>query len=248
MRVSTVPGIYGESVVLRFLQSSAAGDIESLGFQEDARKLVSLIPGLPDGLVLVTGPTGSGKTTTLAALIKACEPSTRKIITIEDPVEFLIPGVTQIQTHDAIGLGFGALLRRVLRQDPDVIVVGEIRDPETAELAIRAALTGHLVFSTLHTSSAAEARARLLDMGIPPYMIDATLKAVIGQRLLRKVKWDGPVFRYEGRVPVTEILLGDRGGSVGRSLREEAERLIARGITTRDELHRAFGKRREDVA
>jgi general secretion pathway protein E/type IV pilus assembly protein PilB len=243
MRVSTVPGIHGESVVLRFLDpEAAAGELESLGFQEDAYRIIAEIPGLPNGLVLVTGPTGCGKTTTLAALVRRCDPVKKKIITIEDPVEYLIPGVTQIQTNEAIGLGFSAILGRILRQDPDVIVVGEIRDPETAELAARAALTGHLVFSTLHTSSANEARTRLLDMGIPSYILDATLKAVIGQRLLGKVKKSDGTIACEGRIPVTEICYWIRDSGTGRTMRDEAIRLANLGITTMDEVERTFGK------
>jgi general secretion pathway protein E len=188
MRVSIVPIVRGESIVLRVLgRKGSLYALSELGFDE---RILSAIRGavrVPHGLFLVTGPTGSGKTTTLSALLREIYTEEKKIVSIEDPVEYVLDGVDQIQTNERIGLTFESLLRRVLRQDPDVILVGEIRDPETAELAVRAALTGHLVFATLHTNDAPAAVPRLTDMGVPAYLVGAVLKGVLSQRLVRKI-------------------------------------------------------------
>lgn len=188
IRLSTVPVQNGESVVLRlFNTQEVAPELGRLGFSPEILGKLSLATGYPNGLVLITGPTGSGKTTTLHALLCTMDRKRLKIITIEDPVENSIPGINQIQVHEEIGLGFDSLLRRVLRQDPDVIMVGEIRDRETAELALRAALTGHLIFATLHTNDSISAVTRLENMGLEPYLVASVLRMCTAQRLVRKV-------------------------------------------------------------
>ncbi|MGF1461810.1 MAG: GspE/PulE family protein [Maricaulaceae bacterium] len=188
LRVATLPALHGESVVIRVLdQANVVLDFASLGFR--GPRLDAFLAQLrqPNGLVLVTGPTGSGKTTTLYTALKTLNAPGKKIITAEDPIEYELPGVVQVQTKAAIGLGFAPILRSVLRHNPDIILVGEIRDKETAEIAIHAALTGHLVLSTLHTNSAAASIGRLLDMGVEDYLLASTLNAVLAQRLMRSL-------------------------------------------------------------
>lgn len=219
IRMSTMPTQFGESVVLRILmQSQGMRDLEILGMPQDIYKRFLSAVRMPNGIVLSTGPTGSGKTTTLyGALAKLNSPEV-KILTCEDPVEYRIPGINQVQVNDKIGLTFPTVLRSFLRQDPDILLVGEIRDNETAEIATRAAMTGHLVLSTLHTNDAVSTPARLMDMGIPGFMIATTLRAVLSQRLLRLVctecaepheltldeqEW---IRRYYGSVPETATL------------------------------------------
>jgi len=188
IRVSTAPTIYGESIVMRILdKQSLELDLRALGMRDADRREVDRLIALPHGMVLVTGPTGSGKTTTLyAALSKLYDPR-KKIITIEDPVEYELDGVNQIPVNPKRGLSFASGLRSILRQDPDVIMVGEIRDAETAEIAVRAAMTGHLILSTLHTNDAASAVGRMLDMGVEPFLLASVLEAVLAQRLGRRL-------------------------------------------------------------
>ena len=187
LRVSVLPTSFGEAVDIRILSTRMLYSLEQLGLSEDQlTPLLSLIER-PHGILFVTGPTGSGKTTTLYACLSKLNVADRKIITIEDPVEYQIAGITQIQVHPKIGLTFAQGLRSVLRHDPDVIMVGEVRDPETAEITIRSALTGHLVFSTLHTNDAAGGVTRLLDMGIEPYLVASSVLCFIAQRLVRMV-------------------------------------------------------------
>jgi general secretion pathway protein E len=187
-RVSTIPSLHGETVVLRVLDRTAVTfDYGRLGLSPSViRKLGSALE-LPNGIVLVTGPTGSGKTTTLYAGLLALNGVARKIITVEDPIEYQLQGINQIQVRSQIGLTFASLLRSILRQDPDVIMVGEIRDGETAQIAVQAALTGHLVLSTLHTNSAAAAVTRLRDMGVEDYLLTAVLRGIMAQRLVRRL-------------------------------------------------------------
>ncbi len=188
IRVSTIPTIYGESVVMRLLdRSSILLGPDELGFPQEVKQRFDTLVRRPHGIILVTGPTGSGKTTTLYAALRAINSVEKNIITIEDPVEYQLKGVNQIQVKPKIGMTFASGLRHIVRQDPDVILVGEIRDRETAEIAIHAALTGHLVLSTLHTNDAAGAVTRLLDMGIENYLVSSTLLAVLAQRLVRKI-------------------------------------------------------------
>jgi general secretion pathway protein E len=187
-RVATTPTLHGESVVLRILdRQDVALDFNALGFDEELQSSLRSAIERPFGIVLVTGPTGSGKTTTLYAALKEINTPERKIITVEDPVEYVLEGVNQVPVRPQIGLTFAQALRAFLRQDPDVLMVGEIRDRETAEIAIQAALTGHLLLSTLHTNTAAAAVTRLLDMGIDDYLLTSTLHVVLGQRLVRKL-------------------------------------------------------------
>lgn len=186
IRVSVLPTLYGEKVVLRLLNNDATNiDLFTLGFAK--QDLGNYLEGVkrPNGIVLISGPTGSGKTTTLYATLKLLNKNTRNILTIEDPIEYTLDGINQVQLKENIGLTFAAALRTFLRQDPDVIMVGEIRDPETANMAIRAALTGHLVLSTIHTNSAWGTISRLMDMGIPPFLVANTLNTSVAQRLVR---------------------------------------------------------------
>ncbi len=186
IRVSVLPTLYGEKIVMRLLRNDATAiDINTIGFEKN--DLENYIEGVrkPHGIVLISGPTGSGKTTTLYATLKLLNKETRNILTVEDPVEYTLEGINQVQVKDSIGFSFARALRTFLRQDPDVIMVGEIRDAETAAIAIRAALTGHLVLSTIHTNSAWGSVSRLLDMGIPPFLLASTLNTTAAQRLLR---------------------------------------------------------------
>ena len=188
LRIATSPVVWGEQVVIRLLDKSGTSmEVEKMGMT--GRALADVIEGIskPNGMILTSGPTGSGKSTTLYALIKKIKDETINIVTLEDPVEYKMDGVNQIQVNVDAGLTFASGLRSILRQDPDVVMVGEIRDSETANLAVQASLTGHLVFSTLHTNSAAGIMPRLLDMGIEPFLIASTLNTVIGQRLVRRV-------------------------------------------------------------
>ncbi|MFQ5904080.1 MAG: GspE/PulE family protein, partial [Candidatus Binatia bacterium] len=188
LRIATIPTLYGESVVIRLLERSQIfADLESLGFPPAVLQCFSEMISKPHGMVLVTGPTGSGKTTTLYGALQKINDPGKKIITIEDPVEYQLSGVNQIQVKPQIGLTFANGLRSIVRQDPDIIMVGEIRDFETAEIAIQAALTGHLVFSTLHTNDAAGAISRLLEMGVQDYLLASSLLGVLAQRLVRRL-------------------------------------------------------------
>jgi len=187
LRVSSLPTLYGESVVMRILERNDAKKISmsTLGFSDANLATMKKITARPHGIFLVTGPTGSGKTTTLYGALMGINDTDKKIITLEDPVEYQMAGINQMHVNAQIGLTFASGLRTILRQDPDVIMVGEIRDLETAEIAIRAALTGHLVFSTLHTNDAPSAITRLVDMGVPPYLLSSSILAVLAQRLVR---------------------------------------------------------------
>ena len=188
VRMSTMPCQYGETVVLRLLNRKATlQSLDRLGLPDDIRDRFGEIIRRTAGMVLVTGPTGSGKTTTLYAALAELNTPDRKIITVEDPVEYRVPGITQVQVNEKIDLSFARVLRSTLRQDPDVILVGEIRDEETAQIGLRASLTGHLVFSTLHTKDAASTPLRLIDMGAPSYMVATSIHAVIAQRLVRLI-------------------------------------------------------------
>src|SRR5262245_40122593 len=214
LRVSTLPTLYGESVVMRILdRSSIVVTLDSLGFPSDTLVLFDALITRPYGMILVTGPTGSGKTTTLYGALDKINSPDKKIITIEDPVEYQLFGVNQIHVKPQIGLTFANGLRSIVRQDPDVIMIGEIRDRETAEIAIQAALTGHLVFSTLHTNDAAGAVSRLLEMGVEDYLLASSLLGVLAQRLVRRVcqKCRQPA---ELGVEAVREIVGEAGGTV----------------------------------
>jgi type II secretion system protein E len=186
VRVSIIPMIHGEGVVLRLLDKGAMKyTLSAIGMEDDLYRIFQELIRLPHGIILVTGPTGSGKSTTLYCALQEIRDDETKIITTEDPVEYQLKGISQIQVHTKIGLTFGSSLRSILRHDPDIILIGEIRDLETAENAIQSALTGHLVFSTLHTNDAAGAFTRLVDMGVEPFLVSSTVEAVMAQRLVR---------------------------------------------------------------
>ena len=188
VRVSSLPEVFGEKIVLRILDKAGRVEtLEGIGFGEDLERRFKRVLGLPHGIILLTGPTGSGKTTTLYAALSHLRSPTINIQTVEDPVEYLIPGINQMQVKEKIGLDFASALRSILRQDPDVIMIGEIRDLETARMAMRSSLTGHLVLSTLHTNDTVSAFSRLRDIGIESYLIAATVHLVISQRLVRRL-------------------------------------------------------------
>jgi type IV pilus assembly protein PilB len=188
LRVSTLPTIFGESVVMRVLDRSVVKlDLGNIGLRQEEMDLLTKLINMPHGIVIVTGPTGSGKTTTLYSCLNSANDIKWKIITTEDPVEYDLDGIVQCQVNDDIQVNYSSLLRAILRQDPDTILVGEVRDLETAQIAVEAALTGHLVFSTLHTNDAPSAITRLLDLGIEPFLICASIEAIVAQRLVRKI-------------------------------------------------------------
>jgi general secretion pathway protein E len=266
VRVSVVPTAFGERVVLRLLdRTTVQRDLAGLGFDDDLLAPLGRLLGASHGLVLVTGPTGSGKTTTLYAALARLALEERNVMTIEDPIEYQLPGVSQMQVSPAIGLDFATGLRAILRQDPDVVLVGEIRDRETAEIALQAALTGHLVLATLHTNDAATAVTRLLDMRLEPFLIASSLLGIVAQRLVRCLCGEcagagcadcrGSGLR--GRTAIAELLLADDGVRAlvmaradaatvrrharargMRPLRDDGLAKAARGVTTRGEVLR----------
>ena len=222
IRVALMPTQHGESAVIRILpKDRGLLVIEKLGFSPDDEATIRRLLTLPHGMIVITGPTGSGKTTTLATVLSILNEPSRKILTIEDPVEYEIPGVNQSQTKPAIGLTFAAALRSFVRQDPDVIMVGEVRDSETAHVAVHAALTGHLVLTTLHTETAAAAVPRLLDLGIEGYLLRSTLRAVVAQRLVRQLcdRCKSPRTLTEADL-ANDPRLGSLGFQAGETLRE----------------------------
>jgi general secretion pathway protein E len=218
LRVSTLPTLYGESVVMRLLDRSASDfyDLHNLGFDPLMLERMEHFTSLPHGIFLVTGPTGSGKSTTLYSALKLINQPDKKIITIEDPVEYQMDGINQIHVNPQIGLTFAAGLRHIVRQDPDVIMVGEIRDRETADVAIRAALTGHFVYSTLHTNDAPSAITRLTDMGVENYLISSSVVAVLAQRLVRVICHECKVDAGERMTPMGEMVPSFRGAGCDR--------------------------------
>jgi general secretion pathway protein E/type IV pilus assembly protein PilB len=223
LRVSSVPSNHGETIVMRILdKASLSLGMDKLGFLSDDQEIFHRLVGLPDGIVLVTGPTGSGKTTTLYSCLHAINRSDKKIITVEDPVEYELSGINQVMVRADIGMTFVAALRAMLRQAPNVIMVGEIRDAETAGIAINASLTGHLVFSTLHTNDAPSAVARLADIGVKRFLIASALRAVMAQRLVRKLcqncKKRAQLTEDESKhlkIPSTQLMEANVSGPVG---------------------------------
>ena len=255
-RVSIVPVTGGESIVMRILgRNTAPEQLDLLGFNKKQLDLIRQMMKIPHGLILVTGPTGSGKSTTLNAMMRELISDEIKIISIEDPVEFIVEGVNQIQINEQINLGFDTILRRILRQDPNIIMVGEIRDKETAELSVRAALTGHLVLATLHTNDTISVIPRLYNMGIEPYLISSVLKGAIAQRLVRKL--NPTTQKFEGRTVLSETLIVDEGlqeiiehginqheildyllQNDMEFIKEDAENKVRAGITTKEEAEK----------
>jgi general secretion pathway protein E len=260
IRVSCLPGVWGESIVLRFLGRTVdLPSLADLGLDTVMADSLQRLARQPAGLLLVAGPTGSGKTTTVYKLLEGLNDGTRKIITMEDPVEIDLPGAIQVNVRPDIGLEFATGLRAMLRQDPDIIFVGEIRDAETARMATRAALTGHLVISTVHTASATASVARMLDLGVEGYLLADALIGVVSQRLLRRRAAEGGQ-RYQGRIGVYELLevnaamrdairanrgqteLEDAARRAGfRSMRDDARVKILAGFTDEDEMGRVLG-------
>ncbi len=217
LRFSSMPGVYGETVVLRILdRAKAILDFNSLGFETDILQKVKRIVRSSHGLILACGPTGSGKTTTLYSAIALLNTPERNIITVEDPVEYQIANINQNQVNSAIGLKFATFIRHALRQDPDIIMVGEIRDRETAEIAIQASLTGHLVLSTLHTNDSPSSITRLLEMGIEPYLLSSSLLASLSQRLVRTICPDCKAAYYASESEIKAM--GRRGGQAAATV------------------------------
>jgi general secretion pathway protein E/type IV pilus assembly protein PilB len=213
LRVSSVPSCHGESIVMRILdKKSLALGLPNLGFLADDQEVFQRMIRLADGILLVTGPTGSGKTTTLYAALNQINKPDRKIITVEDPVEYQLPGINQVHVREEIGLTFASALRSILRQAPNIVMIGEIRDLETARIATEAALTGHLVFSTLHTNDAPSAITRLIDIGIKPFLVASAVRGIMAQRLVRMIC---PACKEEHKPTVTELrLLGQTAEQV----------------------------------
>ena len=266
VRVSIVPTLDGESVVLRLLDKDQGRiSLARLGMPDDIRVAFEGAVREPHGIVLATGPTGSGKTTSLYAAVELIRTGREKIMTVEDPVEYELRGVSQVPVHERIGVTFASALRALLRQDPDVLMVGEIRDPETAEIATQAALTGHLVLSTLHTNDSASAITRLLDLGVPPFLIASTVEAILAQRLVRRVcgECSGTGCAacassgFRGRIGIYELLTVDdeireaiaarqSAGALAqiarrkgmRTLAESGHQLVREGVTTAAEVAR----------
>ncbi|MDD0839063.1 ATPase, T2SS/T4P/T4SS family [Curvibacter sp. HBC61] len=266
VRVSTLPSAHGERAVLRLLDKSESKlSLESVGMQGDVLARFERLIGQPHGIILVTGPTGSGKTTTLYSALQRLDATQSNIMTVEDPIEYELAGVGQTQVNAKIDLTFAKALRAILRQDPDVIMIGEIRDFETAQIAIQASLTGHLVLATLHTNDSASAITRLTDMGVEPFLLSSSLLGVLAQRLVRKYcshchgtgcEHCGQT-GYAGRTGVFELLVTDEAiraqihGQAAEAdirdaalaagmtlMRDDGERLIAAGITSREEVLR----------
>lgn len=269
IRMSTLPTQYGESIVLRLLdRSRMALDWDALKFPADRVAQIEHLMASPNGIFLVAGPTGSGKTTTLYTALRGINSEDRKIITVEDPIEYTLEGINQVQVDPAIDMSFATALRAILRQDPNVVMVGEIRDEETAEIAVRAALVGRLVLSTIHTNDAVSAVDRLLDLGVAPYLVGATLRGVLSQRLVRTqcetcqgtgCEACGDTGK-RGRMAVSEILVmtpeigeaiaqGARGGALRAvaqevgfvGIRQQSEGLVRRRVVAQDEMYRALG-------
>jgi type II secretory ATPase GspE/PulE/Tfp pilus assembly ATPase PilB-like protein/8-oxo-dGTP pyrophosphatase MutT (NUDIX family) len=242
LRVSTLPSAHGEKVVIRVLDASGTVlTLENVGFDDGDMERIDRLLEAREGLILVTGPTGSGKTTTLYATLRRLKARGVNIVTVEDPIEYRIAGIVQVQVNEKAGLTFAAALRSIMRQDPDVVLIGEIRDRETAEIAIQASLTGHLVLSTLHTNDAASAVTRLIDIGVAPYKIATAVKGVVAQRLVRKLcdqcSDDGEVSPsaascrtcgasgYRGRLPIAEVLIGSAAFEASVAAGDTVERI-----------------------
>lgn len=243
-RVSTINTIHGEKAVIRILdKKNKKFTLEEMGFRKEGLKIIKEELKKKQGLIFVTGPTGSGKSTTLYTLLNLLNSNESNLVTIEDPVEYNIEGVNQIQCRKEINLDFNTILPSILRQDPDIIMVGEVRDEKTASIVVRAALTGHLVLSTLHTNDAKSSKGRLLDMGVKNFLLTSTLNLVIAQRLVRRLcrKCLGKGCKYcdytgfKGRIVIYEIM---KGGKIYGSLLESGLELVKENITTIEEVRR----------
>jgi general secretion pathway protein E len=248
LRISVIPTFHGEKTVVRLLdRKKTALPLEDLGLPEDDLSYYRKLIEKPQGMVIVCGPTGCGKSTTLYSSLEKINKETVNIMTVEDPVEYQLPGISQMQVNQKTGMTFAKGLRGILRQDPDIIMVGEIRDNETATIAMQAAMTGHLVFTTLHTNDSAGAVERLKDLGIEPYLISSNLNCVISQRLVRKlcVQCRGGRCKFcnqtgfKGRIGIFEMLKMRPRLQAFKSIIENAEILIRNGITTREEVVRS---------
>ncbi|MGE8319623.1 MAG: GspE/PulE family protein, partial [Comamonas sp.] len=257
VRVSTLPSAHGERAVLRLLDKSESKlTLQAVGMQGKTLARFNQLIAQPHGIVLVTGPTGSGKTTTLYAALGQMDATQGNIMTVEDPIEYELPGIGQTQVNPKIDLTFAKALRAILRQDPDVIMIGEIRDFETAQIAIQASLTGHLVLATLHTNDATSAITRLTDMGVEPFLLSSSLLGVLAQRLVRKIDATEES-GYKGRTGIFELLVVDDAirqqihnqaaeGDIRAAaqaagmhlMRDDGERLVREGITTAEEVVR----------
>jgi type II secretory ATPase GspE/PulE/Tfp pilus assembly ATPase PilB-like protein len=237
LRVATLPTVHGEKIVIRLLnRRQAHWRLDELGLGTELLATYQKIINKKNGLVLVTGPTGSGKTTTLYATLSQINSKEVNIMTIEDPIEYQLPGINQVQVNQKSGLTFARGLRSILRQDPDIIMIGEIRDLETARAAVQSALTGHLVFSTLHTNDAPSAVTRLTEMGIEKYLVEATVIGVVAQRLVRKSDGGG----YKQRTGLFEVMNGTTRSPGAATLLDDAREKIARGITSSAEIGRVL--------
>lgn len=237
LRISICPTLHGEKCTIRILdRQNLKVRLEDLGMENDELAVYQKMSAKKNGIILVTGPTGSGKTTTLYATLSTLNRREFNITTIEDPIEYELEGINQIQVNTKTGLSFAKGLRSILRQDPDIIMVGEIRDLETAKIAFQAALTGHLVFSTLHTNDAYSAITRLIDIGIERYLIDAAIIGVVAQRLARKCA-NGT---YNGRTGVFEIMPGVSKQNIIRTLRDNGSLKVKNGSTTQEEIIRVI--------
>ncbi|KAF0133276.1 MAG: type IV pilus assembly protein PilB [Candidatus Saganbacteria bacterium] len=233
MRVSTIPTINGEKAVLRLLErKKVLYSLDELGMDADNLLIYRKLIAKKSGIILITGPTGSGKTTTLYATLKEINNAENNIVTIEDPVEYKFPGINQIQINNKAGITFPKMLRSVLRQDPDIIFIGEIRDVETARIAVQAALTGHLVFATLHTKDAASSVIRLSEMGIEEYLLKDCILGAVAQRLIR--------IKPSGRRAIFEVMLGSSPQKDMKTLAENAMKLISRDVTTKEEVQKVL--------
>ncbi|MBN3033053.1 MAG: type II/IV secretion system protein [Candidatus Saganbacteria bacterium] len=237
LRVATLPALHGEKIVLRLLNRRQIHlKLEELGMEPGTLIEYKKLIAQKYGLITVTGPTGSGKTTTLYATLTQLNRREVNIMTIEDPVEYQLPGINQVQVNIKSGLTFARGLRSILRQDPDIIMIGEIRDLETARIAVQSALTGHLVFATLHTGDAPSAVTRLVEMGIEKYLVEATIIGAIAQRLVRKTAAGG----YQGRTGIYELMSGSAPAENVKTLRDDAQLKLERGLTSQEEIDRVL--------
>ena len=272
VRVSTIPGAFGERIVMRLLDKKAGQlNLAQLGMNPSHLDMMNNLVKMPHGIILVTGPTGSGKTTSLYAALEAINERSRNIMTIENPIEYHLSGISQTQVNDKVDMSFARGLRAILRQDPDVIMIGEIRDLETAEIAIQASLTGHLVFSTLHTNTAIGAVTRLIDMGVPPFLLATSIKAVVAQRLVKRLnpahripqkvtpqlrqnlgilEAVETIYKADESLPISEAYAGRLGVFEVIQLNEQMRTMIHEGASEQDlaaVAHKSYASMKHDA-